>query len=182
MTPVPGPAAVRHRSPVLDDALAFRLHRTNRLLRTHLARFLDRRVPGISPEQWFILARVAQGPRVRQVDLAERVLADPPNVSRLVDALVARGLVRRSPDPADRRSWLLSLTKQGHTVTATLLDHTITERQLVFDGFTEDELDALAAALDRIDANLRRLLSSSTPPPIENPVPKPAGPPRDGEP
>ena len=60
MTPVsaqPGPAAVRHRSPVLDDALAFRLHRTNRLLRTHLARFLDRHVPGISPEQWFILAR-----------------------------------------------------------------------------------------------------------------------------
>ena len=167
MTPAsaqPGPAAVRHRSPVLDDALAFRLHRTNRLLRTHLARFLDRHVPGISPEQWFILARVAPGPRVRQVDLAERVLADPPNVSRLVDALVARGLVRRSPDPADRRSWLLSLTKQGRQVTARLLDHTITERQLVFDGFADDELDAFAAALDRIDANLRGLLSSTPPP------------------
>ena len=163
MTPVSAQPAVRHRSPGLDDALAFRLNRTNRLLRTHLARFLDRHVPGISPEQWFILARVAQGPRVRQVDLAERVLADPPNVSRLVDALVARGLVRRSPDPADRRSWLLSLTKQGRQVTARLLDHTIIERQLVFDGIA-DELDALAAALDRIDANLRRLLSSTPPP------------------
>ena len=160
----PGPAAVRHRSPVLDDALAFRLHRTNRLLRTHLARFLDRRVPGVSPEQWFILARVAQGPRARQVDLAERVLADPPNVSRLVDALVARGLVRRSPDPDDRRSWLLSLTEEGRAVTADLADHAITERQLVFDGFAEDELDALAAALDRIDANVRRLLGSTPPP------------------
>ena len=32
------------------------------------------------------------------------------------------------------------------------------------DGFAEDELDALAAALDRIDANLRRLLTSSPPP------------------
>ena len=172
MTPAsaqPGPAAARHRSPVLDDALAFRLNRTNRLLRTHLARFLARHVPGISPEQWFILARVAQGPRVRQVDLAERVLADPPNVSRLVDALVARGLVRRSPDPADRRSWLLSLTRQGRQVTARLLDHTITERQLVFDGFADDELDALAAALDRIDANLRRLLSSTPPPQAPGP-------------
>lgn len=159
-SPRPGPAAVRHRSAVLDDALAFRLHRTNRLLRTHLARFLDRYVPGISPEQWFVLARIAQSPRVRQVDLAERVLADPPNVSRLVDALVARGLVRRSPDPADRRSWLLSLTTEGREVTARLLDHAITERQLVFDGFGDDELDALAAALDRIDANVRRLLSS----------------------
>ena len=160
----PGPAAARHRSPALDDALAFRLHRTNRLLRTHLARFLDSHVPGISPEQWFVLARVAQSPGVRQVDLAERVLADPPNVSRLVDALVARGLVRRSADPADRRSWLLSLTKEGREVTAELLDHTAAERQLVFGGFGEDELDALAAALDRIDANLRRLLSSTPPP------------------
>ena len=77
---------------------------------------------------------------------------------------MARGLVRRSPDPADRRSWLLSLTKQGRQVTTRLLDHTITERQLVFDGFADDELDALAAALDRIDANLRRLLSSTPPP------------------
>jgi len=149
----------RHRSPLLDDALAFRVHRTNRLLRTHLARFLDRHVPGISPEQWFVLARVAQAARVRQVDLAERVLADPPNVSRLVDVLVDRGLVRRSPDPADRRSHLLSLTKQGRAITEDLLDKTISERQLVFDGFDEDELDALAAALDRIDANVRQLLS-----------------------
>lgn len=160
----PGPAAARHRSPVLDDALAFRLHRTNRLLRTHLARFLDRQVPGISPEQWFILARVAQSPRVRQVDLAERVLADPPNVSRLVDTLVTRGLVRRSPDPADRRSWLLSLTEEGREVTTKLLDHTVSERQLVFGGFSEDELEALAAALDRIDANVRGLLISPPPP------------------
>jgi MarR family transcriptional regulator, transcriptional regulator for hemolysin len=92
VTPVsaqPGPAAVRHRSPVLDDALAFWLHRTNRLLRTHLARFLDRHVPGISPEQWFILARVAQGPRVRQVDLAALV-------GRL------RPVFQRSLHPGDR--------------------------------------------------------------------------------
>ncbi len=154
----------RHGSPVLDDALAFRVHRTNRLLRTHLARFLDRNGPGISPEQWFVLARVAQTARVRQVDLAERVLADPPNISRLVDALVARGLVRRSPDPADRRSYLLSLTKEGLDVTEELLDKTISERRLVFDGFDEHELDALAAALDRIDANVRRLLSGEAVP------------------
>jgi DNA-binding MarR family transcriptional regulator len=121
-------------------------------------------VPGISPEQWFVLARVAQAARVRQVDLAERVLADPPNVSRLVDALVTRGLVRRSPDPADRRSYLLSLTKEGLGATEELLDKSISERRLVFDGFDEGELDVLAAALDRIDANVRQLLSGEPAP------------------
>jgi DNA-binding MarR family transcriptional regulator len=149
----------RHSSPDLDDALAFRIHRTNRLLRTHLSRFLDQHEPGLSPEQWFVVARVAHHAPVRQIDLAEPVLGDPPNVSRLVDVLVSRGYLERSPDPADRRSSLLSLTRRGDALSKTLLDHAVTERQLVFEGFDDDELDLLAAALDRIDANVRRLLA-----------------------
>ena len=151
-------AGERHRSGSLDDALAFRIHRTNRLLRTHLRRFLDAHEPGLSPEQWFLLARIAERAPVRQVDLAEAVLGDPPNVSRLVDALVERGDVERSPDPADRRSWLLTLTTAGQALTSALHEATVAERRLVFDGFDEHELTALAAALDRVDDNLRRRL------------------------
>jgi hypothetical protein len=35
----------------------------------------------------------------------------------------------------------------------------IDERQRVFEGFDDAELDTLAAALDRIDENVRRLLA-----------------------
>lgn len=153
-------AAERHESPDLDEALAFRIHRTNRLLRTHLARFLTTVAPDVTPEQWFVLARVATGGPVRQVDLAEPVLGDPPNVSRLIDALVARGYVERSPDPADRRSWLVSLTRSGKALAAKVGNRAIDERRAVFAGFDEGELDALATALDRIDANVRALLQS----------------------
>jgi MarR family transcriptional regulator, transcriptional regulator for hemolysin len=153
----------RHSSPDLDDALAFRIHRTNRLLRTHLSRFLDQHEPGLTPEQWFVLARVAQRAPVRQVDLAEPVLGDPPNVSRLVDVLVARGYVERSPDLADRRSSLLTLTEYGVSRTSVLLDQAVGERRAVFAGFNDAELDHLAALLDRVDANLRRLLAACPP-------------------
>jgi DNA-binding MarR family transcriptional regulator len=145
--------------PSLDDALAFRIHRTNRLLRTHLRRLLEAHEPGLSPEQWFVLARVAEREPIRQVDLAEPVLGDPPNVSRLVDALVARGDLRRSPDPADRRSRLLSLTPAGRARADAMFAVAIEERPLVFAGFDERELAALADALDRIDANVRGLLA-----------------------
>jgi DNA-binding MarR family transcriptional regulator len=154
------PSSKRHSSPDLDDALAFRIHRTNRLLRTHLSRFLDQHDPGLTPEQWFVLARLAQRAPVRQIDLAEPVLGDPPNVSRLVDVLVSRGYVDRSPDPTDRRSSLLALTRQGAAVAKTLFQHAISERQAAFDGFSDAELDQLATALDRIDANVRRLLAA----------------------
>jgi DNA-binding MarR family transcriptional regulator len=149
----------RHRSAELDDALAFRIHRTNRLLRTHLARFLQSVATGLTPEQWFVLARLARRGAMRQVDLAEPVLADPPNVSRLVDALVGRGHVAREPDPSDRRSWLVSLTPAGAQIAETVQLRAVAERHAVFAGFDGDELDALAAMLDRIDANVRGLLA-----------------------
>jgi DNA-binding MarR family transcriptional regulator len=151
-------AASRHQSADLEDALAFRIHRTNRLLRTHLSRLLEAREPGLTPEQWFVLARIAHGAPLRQVTLAEPVLGDPPNVSRLVDALVDRGYVERSPDPDDRRSWVLRLTRLGSSRTARLMDDAIRQRELVFAGFSESELDGLASLLDRIDDNLRQLL------------------------
>jgi DNA-binding MarR family transcriptional regulator len=151
--------AGRHGSADLDQALAFRIHRTNRLLRTHLGRFLELHEPGLSPEQWFLLARIAQQAPARQVDLAEPVLGDPPNVSRLIDALVDHGYVERAPDPADRRSWLVSLTPQGRRRTDRLLRRVVAERQLVFDGFDESELASMVRALDRIDDNVRRLLA-----------------------
>lgn len=150
----------RHQSPDLEDALAFRLHRTNRLLRTHLGRFLEEREPGLSPEQWFVLARIAQRAPVRQVTLAEPVLGDPPNVSRLVDALVDRGYVARSPDPDDRRSRLLTLTRPGQARVTQLLADAVEQRELVFAGLSDDELDTLATYLDRIDANVRQKLGS----------------------
>jgi DNA-binding MarR family transcriptional regulator len=150
----------RHQSPDLEEALPFRIHRTNRLLRTHLGRFLEQREAGMSPEQWFVLARIAQRAPVRQVTLAEPVLGDPPNVSRLVDALVDRGYVARSPDPDDRRSWLLTLTRRGSARAAHLLGDAVEQREFVFAGFSDDELDTLATYLDRIDANVRQLLGS----------------------
>lgn len=36
-----------------------------------------------------------------------------PTITRTVDGLVARGLVRRAPDPADGRGSIVSVTKEG---------------------------------------------------------------------
>jgi DNA-binding MarR family transcriptional regulator len=154
--------AERHRSVDLDDALAYRVHRTNRLLRTHLARFLHDVAPDITPEQWFVLAKLHHRGPLRQIDLAEPVLGDPPNVSRLVDALVGRGYVERSPDPGDRRSWLVGSTAFGRELVSRVLDRAVDEREAVFAGFTDAELDALASMLDRIDQNVRTRLDQGS--------------------
>ena len=129
------------------------------MLRTHLARFLADVAPDVTPEQWFVIAQVAHRGPLRQVDLAEPVLGDPPNVSRLIDALVTRGHAERQPDPGDRRSWLVSLTPDGRRLADTILARAVAERSAVFAGFDDGELDALSRMLDRLDDNVRSLLS-----------------------
>ncbi len=147
-----------HDSDRIDDAIAFRIHRTNRLLLTHLARFLETQADGLAPERWFILARLHQDGPMRQGELTEPALTDAPNVSRLVEALVSDGLVERSEDPKDRRARNLSLTTNGRAVVRRTMKAARSERAAVFAGMDGEKLQALAHALDIVDRNVRALL------------------------
>jgi len=61
----------------------------------------------------------ADGP-VRLTDLHRRVLLSQPALSRMVDRLVARGLVERCEDAGDRRVVRLALTDAGREAQRTV--------------------------------------------------------------
>jgi DNA-binding MarR family transcriptional regulator len=62
-----------------------------------------------------VLLRLAGAPEraLRMSDLAERVGLSPSGLTRLVDRLEAKDLVRRQPDPSDGRCALARLTDTG---------------------------------------------------------------------
>ncbi|SFN16321.1 MarR family protein [Actinomadura madurae] len=51
-------------------------------------------------------------------DLAEALVTDRPYATLVVDDLVGRGLVERSPHPADRRSKIVTVTEVGRAAAA----------------------------------------------------------------
>jgi len=53
-------------------------------------------------------------------ELGTRVSLEKSWVSRAVDAMVERGLVTKEPNPADARSWLVTLTAEGRRTVAEL--------------------------------------------------------------
>lgn len=61
------------------------------------------------------LLRLARAPdrALRMSELADRVMLSPSGLTRLVDRLVAKGLVERRVDPSDGRVALASLTDEG---------------------------------------------------------------------
>jgi DNA-binding MarR family transcriptional regulator len=90
------------------------------LLHAHarLTETLDRELRdehGVSLAGYDVLLRLARAPgrALRMTDLADRVMLSPSGVTRRVDRLAARGLVRREPDPVDRRVALARLTDEG---------------------------------------------------------------------
>ena len=90
------------------------------LLRVHaaLVPILDREVVRATglPLAWYdVLLELNTAPdrRLRMGDLGDRVVLSRTRVSRIVDELVANGLVSRDGNPADRRSALAAITLEG---------------------------------------------------------------------
>jgi DNA-binding MarR family transcriptional regulator len=66
----------------------------------------------VAPHQFSVLCRLEEAPRTPS-ELAEIERVSGPSMTRSVAALVERGLVERTADPADRRQVILSLTSDA---------------------------------------------------------------------
>jgi DNA-binding MarR family transcriptional regulator len=69
----------------------------------------------VAPHQFSVLCRLEEAPRTPS-ELAEIEKVSAPSMTRTVGALVERGLVERTADPADRRQVFLSLTREATTL------------------------------------------------------------------
>lgn len=141
-----------HNLSSIENATAYIILRTARLLRFNLAKTMGEH--GISPEQWFILFKLYERPGRSQKELADPNLNDHPNITRMVDTLESSGFLIRTQDPADRRRHLLYLTDKGHTFMETMRPTIVKERQKLFSGISDAEIDQLLSILARIDQNV----------------------------
>lgn len=69
----------------------------------------------VAPHQFSVLCRLEEAPRTPS-ELAEIEKVSGPSMTRTVAALVERGLVERTADPADGRQVILSLTHDATTL------------------------------------------------------------------
>jgi MarR family transcriptional regulator for hemolysin len=76
------------------------------------AREMDRRLAplGLSAAYMPVLFALARGEALPQKALAERAAVEQPTMANTLNRMQRDGLIVRTPDPADRRSALVSLT------------------------------------------------------------------------
>jgi DNA-binding MarR family transcriptional regulator len=79
------------------------------------ARAAEQRL-GVRAAQFHALQQLAERPTSSLAELAERTHTDPSSVSVVVQRLVERGLVSRTPAPDDRRRTELAATPAGRAL------------------------------------------------------------------
>lgn len=88
--------------------------------------------------------------------ICQEMVADNSNLTRLVDRLEVRGLVRRAPDPRDRRVTLVQLTPQGKALIDELRPRHRDYIEHRMSHLTPEQLDALHSAMETLYSALER--------------------------
>ncbi len=139
----------------VDQAHAYRIQRLARLLRHHAHATLTSLGVDLSPEQWVLLWRVYERGPCSQRSLADPLLDDRANITRMIDRLCATNWLQRIADPKDGRAKRISLTKSGRRRFESMFDRVLLERRALFG----DVGDADLATFERVLAHVEQRLT-----------------------
>lgn len=106
----------------------------------------------LSHGEFKVLMRLIRGPRSNS-DIAKELLVSTGTMTNRLDKLEGMGLVRREPDPADRRGIIAVLTEQGRSVLDRYIDVQARREQQLLRRLTEADKRTL-------NDLLRKLLTS----------------------
>jgi len=132
-----------------DEALVSLL-RTTDVVRRHLGRCTD--ASEVTPQQYNVL-RILRGAGedgIPTLEIASRMIEQTPGITRLLDRLEAKGLVRRERCPEDRRQVLCWITEPGLALLAELEKPVAQAAKDAFRNLTATEVETLLRLLERL--------------------------------
>ncbi len=111
---------------------------------------------GLSMWDYIVLSALARHPAPSQLVLAQWIRYDKTRLITLIDQLSDRGLIRRTPDPADRRAHTIELTDAGAAVHARARLRVRAMEADLLNPFTEHQRTTLRSILTELAADADR--------------------------
>jgi DNA-binding MarR family transcriptional regulator len=106
---------------------------------------------GLSYGEWHVLGMLHnQGPRLSPGALTKRLELSSGAMTNRLDGLEQAGLVRRLPDPDDRRALLVELTDEGRRLYRESVAAQAAKESIVAEALSPDEQRQLNALLRRV--------------------------------
>lgn len=136
-------SAVSEQDEELAGRLALAVGRLNRRMRSAAG--------GLSHGQLSALSTIVRRGPLRPSEIAAIEIVAAPTITRVVSDLEARGLVQRTADPADGRSFFVSGTPAGVELLMAARSDRARAAAAILAELTPDEATALRAALPALE-------------------------------
>lgn len=108
----------------------------------------------LTAAQYIVIVNVGSGRARTPVDLCRLMQYDTGAMTRLIDRIEAKGLLKRVAHGADRRCVALEMTATGDELYPKLLQIVVEMNKRALKGFTREEIEALEGLLQRVAQNV----------------------------
>jgi DNA-binding MarR family transcriptional regulator len=144
----------------LSESLGYLLKRTGAMLATAIDQELTRF--DLTHQQFAILMVLAECDCSTAADLARETCGDTGAITRMLDRLEAKGIVRRVRSLEDRRVLHIELTDTGLQIVEKLPVVPVNVMNRHLQGFSSDELETMKSFLRRLLNNGGQALPGAT--------------------
>jgi len=136
----------------IQDTIGFNLFVAHIRLKAGLARAM--RPFGITPEQFAILSLLWEHNELQQREIADLLVKDRPNITRILERMQKKQLIKRKTDSVDRRAIRVHLTQTGKKIYPELEQIAIEFRTKAYRGLSKADQQQLKDTLQLISENL----------------------------
>jgi len=113
----------------------------------------------ITVDQWLLMNLINENPEMSQQDMAERVFKDNASVTRIIELLVNKGLIKRTSLKEDKRRTKLQPSAKGITLMNKAGKVANAYRKTALKGIKETDLKQMKKVLDIMSSNCYKHLN-----------------------
>ena|SRR5690606_3631943 len=111
----------------------------------------------LSVHQWRVLANLKASGKLTAKQVCRETRMDKVKVSRALTGLLAKGWIKKEPDPSDLRAQIVSLTAAGSRVVSNVIPRALDWERALMQSLSEDERQAMMTAIEKLNARLDEL-------------------------
>lgn len=118
--------------------------------------YLDRQLApfGLNNSQYMFLIKICRSPGILQDSLMDMFYVHPSNIVRTVAALEKQGMITRSQNSQDKRTWKLYPTEQALSIIESVQAVCSKTEELLLQGMSQAERAAFTDLLTRAAQNI----------------------------
>lgn len=137
---------------VIEDVFTFKMNRFVMINERQGHRW-SQKLFDLSLNEWRLLALIKSKSAAHAGNLAELMLMDKSQLTRLIKSLAVKKLIKSSPDSADARAVILSLTPKGAALYVDMMAVVMRTNENVLAPLSAEEVALFTDMLDRLTAH-----------------------------